>query len=33
LLTEAFGQLIVTRLRLRLLVFDEQQQKVVQWTS
>jgi hypothetical protein len=33
LLTEAFGQLIVTRLRLRLLVFDEQQQKVVRWTS
>jgi predicted RNase H-like HicB family nuclease len=33
LLSERFGQLIVARLRLRLLVFDEQQQKVVQWIS
>jgi hypothetical protein len=33
LLAERFGQLIVTRLRLRLLVFDEQQEKVVQWIS
>jgi len=31
LLTEPFGQLIVSRLRLRLLVFDEQEQRVVQW--
>jgi hypothetical protein len=33
LLAEPFGQLIITRLRLRLLVFDEQQEKVVQWIS
>jgi XisH protein len=33
LLAEQFGQLIITRLRLRLLVFDEQQEKVVQWIS
>ena len=31
LLAEPFGQLIVSRLRLRLLVFDEQEQRVVQW--
>ena len=31
LLTERFGQLIVTRLHLRLLVFDEEQQRIVQW--
>jgi len=31
LLDEPFGQLIVSRLRLRLLVFDEQEQRVVQW--
>ena len=31
LLAEPFGQLIVSRLRLRLLVFDEQKQRVVQW--
>jgi hypothetical protein len=31
LLTERFGQLIVTRLRLQLLVFDEQQQRVLRW--
>ncbi len=33
LLTETFGQLIVTRLQLRLLVFDEQQERVVRWIS
>jgi XisH protein len=33
LLAERFGQLIVMRLRLRVLVFDEQQEKVVQWIS
>jgi hypothetical protein len=33
LLAESFGQLIVARLRLRLLVFDEQQQKVVKWIN
>jgi hypothetical protein len=33
LLAEQFGQLIITRLRVRLLVFDEQQEKVVQWIS
>jgi hypothetical protein len=31
LLAEPFGQLIVTRIQLKLLVFDEQQEKVVQW--
>ncbi|MGH7202596.1 MAG: element excision factor XisH family protein [Planctomycetaceae bacterium] len=31
LLSERFGQLIVTQLRLRLLVFDEQQQRIFQW--
>jgi hypothetical protein len=31
LLAEPFGQLIVSRLRLRLVVFDEQKQRVVQW--
>ncbi len=31
LLTERFGQLIVTRLQLRLLVFDEQLERIVQW--
>jgi hypothetical protein len=31
LLTERFGQFIVSRLQLRLLVFDEQQGRVVQW--
>jgi hypothetical protein len=31
LLTERFGQLIVTELQLRLLVFDEEQERVVQW--
>lgn len=33
LLVEPFGQLIVTRLNLRLLVFDEQEEKVVKWIS
>jgi hypothetical protein len=33
LLTEAFGQLIITNLKLRLLVFDEQQEEVVKWIS
>jgi hypothetical protein len=33
LLTEPFGQLIVTRLQLRLLVFDEQQERIVRWIS
>ena len=33
LLAEPFGQLIVTRLRLRLVVFDEVQKKVVRWIS
>jgi hypothetical protein len=31
LFAERFGQFIVTRLRLQLLVFDEQQQRVLQW--
>jgi hypothetical protein len=31
LLTERFGQLIVTRLGLRLIVFDDEQQRVTQW--
>jgi hypothetical protein len=33
LLTESFEQLIVARLQLRLLVFDEQQERVVRWIS
>jgi hypothetical protein len=33
LLTEAFGQLIIARLRLQLLVFDERQEKVVKWIN
>jgi hypothetical protein len=33
LLAERLGQLVVTRLRLRLLVFDEQRERVVQWIS
>jgi hypothetical protein len=32
-LSEAFGRLVVTRLQLRLLVFDEQQEKVITWIS
>jgi hypothetical protein len=31
LLSERFGQLILTRLSLRLLVFDEQRERVIQW--
>lgn len=31
LLAERFGQLIVTRLHLHLLVFDEQRERVVTW--
>jgi hypothetical protein len=31
LLTERFGQLIVTKLGLRLIVFDDEQKRVVLW--
>jgi hypothetical protein len=31
LLAERFGQLIVNRLGLRVLVFDESQERIVQW--
>jgi hypothetical protein len=31
LLTERFGQLIVTKLGLRLIVFDDEQKRVIQW--
>jgi hypothetical protein len=31
LLTERFGQFVVTRLQLKLLVFDEQPGRVVRW--
>lgn len=30
-LSERFGQLIISRLNLRLLVFDEQRQRILQW--
>lgn len=30
-LADRFGQLIITRLRLRIIVFDERQERVVQW--
>jgi hypothetical protein len=33
LMSEQFGQLIVTRLQLRLLVFDEKKEEVVKWVS
>ncbi len=33
LLTERFGQLIVRRLNLRVLVFDHQKERVVQWIN
>jgi len=33
LLTESFGQLIITRLKLLVLVFDEQQEEVIRWIS
>lgn len=32
-LSERFGQLIVRELCLRLLVFDEEQERVIQWIS
>jgi hypothetical protein len=31
LLSERFGQLILTRLKLRLLVFDDRQERVDRW--
>ena len=31
LLAEKFGQLVISRLQLRLLVFDDEKQRVVQW--
>jgi hypothetical protein len=31
LLSERFGQMIVARLRLRVLVFDEQTERILQW--
>lgn len=31
LLTERFGQLIISHLRLRLLIFDDQSERVHQW--
>jgi hypothetical protein len=31
LLSERFGQVIVARLQLRLLVYDEKQERIVQW--
>jgi hypothetical protein len=33
LLADPFGQLIVSRLKLKLLVFDEQSEKVIEWIS
>jgi hypothetical protein len=33
LLTERFGQLIIRRLNLRVLVFDHQKESVVQWIN
>ena len=33
LLTERFGQLIIRRLDLRVLVFDHQKERVVQWIN
>ena len=33
LLTEQFGQFVVTGLQLKLLVFDEQQRRVIRWTE
>ncbi|MGA7495364.1 MAG: element excision factor XisH family protein [Isosphaeraceae bacterium] len=33
LLSERFGQLIISRLQLRLLIFDETQQKSLQWIN
>ena len=31
LLSEQFGQLIVSRLQLRLMIFDEAQETILQW--
>lgn len=31
ILTERFGQLIVTRWNVRLIVFDAEQERVVRW--
>jgi hypothetical protein len=31
LFTERFGQLILARLKLHLLVFDEREEKIIQW--
>jgi hypothetical protein len=31
LLSERFGQVIVARLQLRLLIFDEAQERIIQW--
>jgi hypothetical protein len=33
ILTDKFGQLIVKRLGLKLLVFDDEQEKVMQWIN
>jgi hypothetical protein len=33
LLAEPFGQLIVNRLRLRVMVFDDREAKVIRWIS
>lgn len=33
ILSEPFGRLMLSRLHLRVLVFDEQQERVVQWIS
>ena len=33
LLAERFGQLIISELRLRLLEFDDEQEKVIQWIN
>jgi XisH protein len=33
LLAEAFGRMVVARLKLRLLVFDEREEKVITWIS
>jgi hypothetical protein len=30
-LADQFGQLVVSRLNLRLIVFDEQDERIVQW--
>jgi hypothetical protein len=33
LLLESFGQLIIDELKVRLVVFDEKQERIVQWKS